>query len=316
MRPFGDLAAARACFEEYGVVGVTGVLSPEECQALIKEGIEPFLPEGCHMNEEETFALADRELNRYGVIGKTALFNRALLHARLHPNVVTTYQALYGREDVVACHDRAAWMRPKALSDCWDTPFNWPGLHVDVNLKSFFGDHDKAKVDEFLGNLNYASGGGFVGENNAKHVSMGATLQGVLNLFDNEDEDGGFQCVPGMFGARLQAWVQQHPNLPEAQPNGRYDFKGFGPDAEVGAEAVRLPCPAGTLIVFDATLPHGTRPNSSACSRAILFLRYIHGDALPAKAWKERGAALRQIAAKAGFAPAGGQARHLFGPER
>merc|ERR1711943_17663 len=53
-----------------------------------------------------------------------------------------------------------------------------------------------------------------------------------------------------------------------------------------------VPCPAGTLILFDATLPHGTKPNISTRSRAILFLRYITSDELPSAAWMKRNAAL------------------------
>jgi len=100
LRHVSDLAAVHACFERYGVVGVTGVLSPEECQALITLGLEPHLPEGCHMDDVDTFHMADQGLNRYGVIGKGTLFSQALLSARLHPNVSAAYGAVHGRDDV------------------------------------------------------------------------------------------------------------------------------------------------------------------------------------------------------------------------
>lgn len=279
----------------------------------MSDGIEPCLPEGCCIGSPETCRLADISLNRYGVIGKNPLFNPAILAARVHPNVVAAYSAVYGRTDVVACHDRAAWMRPVALDPAVDTPFSWPGLHVDVSLRGFY-ENSRSAVDGFLASLNYLEGG-FVGENNAKHVSMGRTVQGVLSLIDNEDEDGGFQCLPGLFGPRLEAWAQDHAGLPAAELNGRYDFKSFGPDADAGAAARRVPCPAGTLLLFDATLPHGTRPNCSANSRLILFLRYLAGDHLPAAAWKNRNTALKQILRRTGFEPDDRQARHLYGPE-
>lgn len=312
LRPISDLNAVRACYERYGVVGITGVLTTEECQTLIKDGLEPHLPDGCHMDDPSTYSLADQALNRYGVIGKKSLFNPAILSTRLHPNVVASYCTVSGRDDVYACHDRAAWMRPVALNPAWDTPFSWPGLHFDVSLSNYF-DGDRANVDSFLDGIHYDHGD-FAAENDAKHVSMGRTVQGVLNLYDNDEEDGGFQCVPGMFGPNLQTWASKHPALPKPEPNGRYELRNFGVDMEISSRAVRVPCPAGTMILFDATLPHGTKPNVSTKSRAILFLRYITSDELPKDAWTKRNAALKRLVEKVGFKPTIEQAKHMYGP--
>jgi ectoine hydroxylase-related dioxygenase (phytanoyl-CoA dioxygenase family) len=313
LRPISNLAAVRDCYERFGVVGVTGVLSVEECRNVVEQGLEPFLPDGCHMADADTYALADTAINRYGVIGKSALFNRTLLATRLHPNVTAAYSAVHNRADVFACHDRAAWMRPAAMNPAWDTPFSWPGLHLDISPINYF-DGERAQVDSFLREADY-SNGNFVAENNAKHHSMGRTVQGVLSLFDNDEEDGGFQCVPGMFGSSLEPWVRTHDGMPDPEVNGRYNFRGFGSDAKLGSHAVRVPCPAGTLILFDATLPHGTKPNASLQQRAILFLRYLTSDELPPEAWQQRNAALRRISAQVGFEPDARQSRHLYGPE-
>lgn len=316
LRPVTDPEAVRSCFERYGVVGVTGVLSLEDCRLLVSEGLEPELPDGCYMDRPDTYDLADASMNRYGVVGKNALFSRRLLEARLHPNVVAAYKAVHGREDVFASHDRYAWMRPTELNKAWDTPFTWPGLHFDVNLRSYFGPLGvRAEVDKFLAGTDYDNLNGFVAENNAKHESMGRTVQGVLNVFDNADEDGGFQCVPGFFGQTLKDWVASHPSLPEAELNGRYNLGNCGPDSKLGARAVRVPCPAGTLILFDTTLPHGTRPNISSCSRAILFLRYLTSEELPPPAWRKRNAALRRLAAAVDFKADAVHEQHMYGPE-
>lgn len=168
-------------------------------------------------------------------------------------------------------------------------------------------------MDQFLNNIDYTNGH-FTAENNSKHASMGRTVQGVLNIFDNEEEDGGFQCVPGMHGAALEEWVSRHTGLPAPEVNGKYELKDFGPDRQLGKQAVRVPCPAGTLILFDATLPHGTRPNTSARSRAILFLRYLIATELPPEAWRDRNDALQRVVKSVRFEPDERQARHLYGP--
>lgn len=314
LRPISDLQAVRDCYDRYGVVGVTGVLNEIECHTLVSDGFEPFLPRGCRMNETSTFDLAGAVMNRYGVIGKDALFNRAILAARLHRNVALAYATVLGRSDVFACHDRCAWMRPVALNAAWDTPFSWPGLHVDVSPRNYFNG-SRSDVDDYLRGTNYSNLDSFVKENNAKHVSMGRTVQGVLNLYDNEEEDGGFQCVPGMFGELFHDWERKHQNLPPPEVNGRYELRGFGPDAELGRLARRIPCPAGTLILFDTTLPHGTKPNASARSRAVLFLRYMQPEELPPEVWQNRNAALRRVAQEVGFEPNHQEARNMYWPE-
>jgi hypothetical protein len=43
----------------------------------------------------------------------------------------------------------------------------------------------------------------------------------------------------------------------------------------MGLPKTRVPCPAGSLILFDAALPHGTLPNRSRRPRCVQFLRYL-----------------------------------------
>jgi ectoine hydroxylase-related dioxygenase (phytanoyl-CoA dioxygenase family) len=82
---------------------------------------------------------------------------------------------------------------------------------------------------------------------------------------------------------------------------------------ELGTSAVRVPCPAGTLILFDACLPHGTLPNRSGRPRAIHFLRYIPETILSEKCAKARKAAVLRHCRRIGFMPeTPEQARVLF----
>ena len=144
LRSISDPAGIAACFAEHGVVGVTGVLSADEAAALIREGIKPLLPPGCSVADDATHSLAENgAFNWFGVVGKEPLFNAALLRARLHPNVIAAYRAVYGAGvPLIACHDRAAWMRPAAENPAVATPFDYPGLHLDINPRSYFGFGD------------------------------------------------------------------------------------------------------------------------------------------------------------------------------
>ncbi|BCD88387.1 phytanoyl-CoA dioxygenase [Pseudomonas solani] len=75
--------------------------------------------------------------------------------------------------------------------------------------------------------------------------------QGVLSLAPQDDEVGGFQCVPGIFEAIEQWWSRQ--------PEGANPFK---PDIGTHAiENIRLD--KGDLLIFNSLLAHGVRPNRS-----------------------------------------------------
>jgi ectoine hydroxylase-related dioxygenase (phytanoyl-CoA dioxygenase family) len=213
-------------------------------------------------------------------------------------------------------------MRPAASNPSWDTPFSWPGLHFDVSLRGYY-EFGKSELSEWQQTaLDYSEPclGGFRSENNGQVEEAGRCVQGTLSLFDNNEEDGGFHCVPGCFKDRLKEWVQRAEKespgwFPEPEVNGRYNMRSFGPDIEIGSMTQRVPCPAGTLTLFDATLPHGTKPNASAKSRAIIFLRYLPSDALPASVWANRNRSLKQVVDREGFVPNQREAQVLFGPQ-
>src|SRR5690606_4714132 len=116
----------------------------------------------------------------------------------------------------------------------------------------------KSIVDNYLSNLKYEDPNDFITENNTKNITMGLQLQGVLNLLPNDEEDGRFQGVPGSHH-KLNEWFKEAEEyLPSAKASGRYIFDyDRKPDRKFTVDAQRLPCPAGCLIIFDATLPHG-----------------------------------------------------------
>ena len=77
-------------------------------------------------------------------------------------------------------------------------------------------------------------------------------VQGVLSLAPQDEEVGGFQCVPELFSA-FEAWER-------TQPAGRDPMH---PDT-TGLNIVSVPMDAGDLLIFNSLLAHGVRPNHSA----------------------------------------------------
>ena len=214
---------------------------------------------------------------------------------RVNPKVRKAYEIVYGKERAISpCFDRAAWMRPPVDNPGWATPFKAPGIHLDISPFAYFEEHEK--VDKFLSQLTYSSSTDFVGENNAKHSKMGLQLQAVLNLVDNEEENGGFHCVPGGH-KRIPEWFASAKNrLAKNEPCGRYIFDNrFKEDQLLCSYTMRVCSPAGSLIIFDCLLPHGTQPNYSSKNRIIQFLRYIPLDTFKsAKTRKNRENAVKR----------------------
>lgn len=129
-------------------------------------------------------------------------------------------------------------------------------------------------------------------ENNVKNIKMGRHCQGVLNLCDNYETNGGFQFVPGGYELTKDWFEENRHRLEPANPNGRYFF-----DKRNWQFAVpqRLPCPAGTLIIFDAALPHGTKPNETANNRIVQFLRFVPKSIFTEKTLKRRQALIKRL---------------------
>lgn len=77
-------------------------------------------------------------------------------------------------------------------------------------------------------------------------------VQGVLALADQTDETmGGFQCIPELYRT-YDTWKL-------TQPDDRDHYK---PDT-TGFEIVKVKLNAGDLLIFNSTLPHGIRANTS-----------------------------------------------------
>ena len=324
LAPLSDAETIKQIFKEYGMVGITGVLTPEECNETIKD-VENIIKEETNdqtfsIDNIETYDVASLCMNRYGTIGKKPLFSKTLLRNRTHPNVRKAYSILYGlKENELVCqHDRMGWMRPTIapsgkIMDKYETPFDKPGLHLDIDPKGYFDPHYRNEVDKFLSNLSYQDQADFLAENGAKNITMGLQLQGVINLFPNEEEDGGFQGVPGGH-IKLNEWFNEAKEyLPNALPNGHYFYNyDRKVDRKYTLLAQRLPCPEGTLILFDATLPHGTRPNHSTKNRMIQFVRYMPKSSFPLSIYKKRDALVDKMCKKVGFNPTTEQKSVLF----
>lgn len=76
-------------------------------------------------------------------------------------------------------------------------------------------------------------------------------VQGVLSLLPQDSETGGFQCVPYLF-EHFETWKATQPA----------DRDPMHPDME-GLSRENIEMEPGDLLIFNALLAHGVRPNHS-----------------------------------------------------
>jgi hypothetical protein len=91
LRPLEDTAGIAACFDAYGVVGVTGVLTKTECDVTMKD---MGMPAAFDIRDPSTYNTQEvrAALNNFGVIGTSVLWTAPVLRNRCHPNVRRAYQ--------------------------------------------------------------------------------------------------------------------------------------------------------------------------------------------------------------------------------
>jgi hypothetical protein len=151
--------------------------------------------------------------------------HQALWDVRQDPAVHDLFAAIYGTDDLWVSLDRASF-KPPSHPD-----------HPDYDHKGFIHwDLDTSKLP------------------------VPFTAQGVLYLTETTEDQGGFQCVPDLFG-QLDDWVASQP--PDRNPY-RPDIAGF--------DVVHVAGEAGDLIVWDRRMPHGNGHNVSDRPRLAQYV--------------------------------------------
>lgn len=123
-------------------------------------------------------------------------------------------------------------------------------------------------------------------------------MQGLVNLADNKEEDGGFWLVPG-FHKYLPKWVEKNRSL--AQWYGlRSQFNLFRTShmPEMYAGACHIASRAGSAILWDQRTLHGSRANASRRPRFAQFFKMFpaeHPSMTPERAELRGKAILRKL---------------------
>ena len=148
--------------------------------------------------------------------------------------------------------------------------------------------------------MTYRSSDDWIDENNHPGCATVGELhvQGLVNLADNSEEDGGFWLVPG-FHKYLAQWAEQRRDL--LRQYGRHTEFILMHEytiPEMYALAQHISTRAGSAIFWDQRTMHGSRMNRSLRPRFAQFFKMFPRNQpamTPERAQHRREALLRRL---------------------
>jgi len=289
-----DAEGIKAFFEEYGVVVVKDVLSTSQCEATIDD-IWGYLETGGWSSYAESEIRRDDPstwnnwpgMTGEGILGRGFEALPSMVENRANPAVFDVFGTLFGLDpsDLMVNHDRMGFFRPTALpgaeNEYWETVSN---IHLDMNPWVWITPEADERSDAILSTLKYRGKGDFIEENN--HVGWRDSdfplhVQGLINLADNVEADGGFAVVPG-FHSVLSDWAEATTDSVGKLFGSRSTFIVLPQSSGVPDLGVRITARAGSLVCWNQRTAHGSMPNSSARPRIAQFLKVFP------RSWVER----------------------------
>ena len=168
---------------------------------------------------------------------------------------------------------------------------NVGNLHLDLNPWSY------ATNATDIESLSFDNLRDFSREINMVSEASGPHLQGVLALVDNHCEDGGTLLVP-RFHTNFDGWrsalgrigdhltVSKGNNWLVPRPGGGGSYK-FATNDPIYSLSRRIPLRAGSMVIWDQRVVHGSQPNNSDRPRIAQFIKACRRDGV-SKMWYER----------------------------
>ncbi|CAF3455361.1 unnamed protein product [Rotaria sp. Silwood2] len=291
-------------FDQFGFVVIANVFTPQQCKDTISDiwnVIESFVEQPARQNEK----LWDSQLwNRTGIvnegiIGNASLWTRKILLNRQTPALHTAFATILGTKKLLVNQDRYGMFRPAKEHPKRATMTN---LHLDMNPWRYCKDKDNSHQVKVLTSLSYKYDHDWITENNEPGCdTVGERhVQGLVNLADNLEEDGGFWLCPG-FHRYLAQWTTEHKTW--SSEYGLYSMFNVFYEydiPELFATACHVSSRAGSAILWDQRTMHGSRANRSLRPRFAQFFKMFpaeHPAMIPERAENRRKALLAKLQA-------------------
>lgn len=266
-------------FNENGYVVIDNIFTKQECNDIFLHcgNLITHQANNFDITKIETYDAASQVLNNYGMITRHPIMTNEFINMRQNENLYRAVNLFIN--DPTINHDRFLFYRPttgllinKMCVDKpeWKTVFNSPGIHLDIDPKIYEEDNleETEKAREFL---TYDDTVHYVSENHIYGKSEGLRLQGLINIINNSEIDGGFTCVPGFHNKFDEWYTEKIYSGFEFTELGRYFFNSKSSiDMKYISNSIRIPMKAGSIVLWDARLAHTGKPNLSNRPRLAL----------------------------------------------
>jgi len=226
----------------------------------------------------------------FGLPGFLPRFDYQLLQNRQSKQIYDLLSKIFNDSNLRVSHDRWNIYLPTQVEELGTKKVSWKtktNIHLDMNPSRY--SHDEPKVLEIRDQLKFEDLYDFITENNLVVQSMGTAVQGLINLEDNTEEDGGLIIVPG-FHKVYDEWLATMDKADFDEKKNSYQFPN---DSEFLKLAQRIPMKSGSFVVWDQRCAHGSRPNESENFRMAQFIRMVPVKTLPNDYKKKRAQAVR-----------------------
>jgi hypothetical protein len=281
------------------------VFSPNECQETRQAmwQIVENSSEGFDRNDPSTWSFYN-SAGKYGLSMRGPCFHPVIVNNRQNPRLISALKTIIESEKVMVSHDRFTIYRATGSEIPNGETYRTGCKNIHLDLNPWWWCESSKAILDGLSSLTYHDQHDFIRENNLVVRSMGRHVQCVLNFEDNVTDDGGTIIIPG-FHKYIDTWCQTVPVIQKKNkqqqnrkqkstaqvaeipfppdpadcvPKDPLPWLHFPESNRLINYAQRVPMRAGSVLVWDQTIVHGTAPNNGTnrC-RMAQFLKAFDG---------------------------------------
>ena len=264
-------------FNEYGYIVFSNVLKSDQIiktKNAMWEIIEKMNPGFQHddINTWHNYKSA----GKYGLSMRGPCFHPILVENRQNILLAKIFSLLINipLDDVMVSHDRYTIYRA-TLNNIIDNitdknKFKTGDKNIHLDMNPWWYEESSQDIINGKESLLYNDSQDFIKENNLVVKSMGTHIQAVINILDNEIVDGGTLIIPASH-KHMYKWNENNLHLKKPLP-----FLTFHDKAVEGlllSRAHRIPMKAGSVLLWNQNIFHGTCPNESNNCRMAQFIK-------------------------------------------
>ena len=264
-------------FDEYGYIVFSNVSQNDQIELTknaMWEILETMNP-GFKHDDVSTWHHY-KSAGKYGLSMRGPCFHPILVENRQNVLLAKIFSLLINvpLSDVMVSHDRYTIYRATVTgasdSNTEINDFKTGNKNIHLDMNPWW--HAESSQDIINGRdaLLYNDSQDFIKENNLVVKSMGMHIQAVINILDNEAIDGGTLIVPASH-KHMHKWAES--NLRLRKPLPFLTFRDNAVEELLLSRAHRIPMKAGSVLLWNQSVFHGTCPNESNNCRMAQFIK-------------------------------------------